>query len=360
MPEEADARVSAVLASGSLAHGQHVREFEHGLAQFLGAPNLVSAGDVSTALAMTLYEFGVGPGSEVVTSPLACLSTTMPIRQLFARARWCDIDPDTGSMCALDLERVINHHTRAILVYHWAGNPAELAPIYEIARRFELPVIEDCGEALGATVGGQWLGAHPADAAVFSFYPNRHLTTGEGAAISFAREPDAIRARRLRRYSIDQSSFRDEDGEISPDCDIPELGFNTYLSNVSAAIGVAQLPYLRRVISRHCAYGVFFVEALAGVSGVTLLRRARESRSAYWVYTLRAERADDLMRKLRCAGISSSRVHFRNDRYSAFDRFGDPLPGIEAFARTAISIPCGWWVTDEMREEIRDRIVEGW
>ena len=250
--------------------------------------------------------------------------------------------------------------TRAVLVYHWAGNPVDVSPIYDFARRHGLAVIEDCGEALGATLCGRRLGSAPADAAVFSFYPNRQITTGEGAAITFARAADADRARWMKRYSIHQPSFRDSEGEISRSCDIPEIGFNSYLTHLAAAIGVSQLPALGGIVQRHQANGQYFDGALAGISGIRVLERPPESLSAYWVYTLRADRPDALRRKLRSAGIGCSRVHLRNDLYSVFGASPEPLPGVDQFDEENLSLPCGWWVTDEERDEIVTCVREGW
>jgi dTDP-4-amino-4,6-dideoxygalactose transaminase len=352
--------VQEVLYSGQLAHGPRVDEFERGLAAYLGAPHLISAGDVSSALAIALYHYGVRPGSEVIASPMACLATNMPISQLFARAVWCDIDPTSGSISPTDIERKITADTRAILVYHWAGNPVDVAPIYEIGRRHRIAIIEDCGEALGAEMDGVRLGGRPADAAVFSFYPNRHITTGEGAAISFARAADADRARWLRRYSIHQPSFRRQDGEISRTCDIPDRGFNSYLTQIAAAIGLTQLPALPDIVDRHQANGAFYDAQFSGIPGIRVLSRPPKSKSAYWVYTLLAERSDALLAKLHNAGIGASRVHLRNDLYSIFGAPSDPLPGVDLFDRDNLSIPSGWWLTDEERGAVVDCVRSGW
>jgi perosamine synthetase len=360
MPEAAGALVQQVLYSGALAGGPLVGEFERGLAAYLGAPEVVSVGDVSTGLAIALYQHGVGPGAEVLASPMACLATNMPVSQLFARTVWCDVDPSTGALDPADVERKITAATRAILVYHWAGNPVDVAPLYAVARRHGLAVVEDCGEALGAEADGRRVGSTPADAAVFSFYPNRHITTGEGAALVFARPEDADRARWLKRYSIHQPSFRDADGEISRASDIPELGFNSYLTHLAAAIGVAQLAALPGIVERHQRNGEFYDRELAGVPGVRLIRRPVGSRSAYWVYTLLADRSEALLAKLRSRGIGCSRVHLRNDLYSVFGAAPGPLPGVDEFDRTNLSIPSGWWVTEDERIEIARCIREGW
>jgi dTDP-4-amino-4,6-dideoxygalactose transaminase len=359
MPSDAAAAVSEVLFSGSLAAGPKVREFESGLSSFIGNPWVLATGDISATLTLALFMAGVRPGDTVVTSPLACLATTSPIRNLFANVRWCDIDITTGNIDPSEIARR-GLGAKAVLAYHWAGNPIDTADLYSKSRAIGLPVVEDAGEAFGAKTAEGMVGATGGDYVVFSFGPVRHITTVEGAAIAFGSAGEYDRARRLRRYGIDQTTFRTGDGEINRASDIPVSGINTAMNDVAGAVGCAQLAHVDAVVGRHAANGEYYDSILSNCDGIRTFRRPDHSRSSYWVYTLLAERRDDLRAKLRERGIGASSVHLRNDIYSTFGASDVPLPNVDVFDATNLSIPAGWWVNDDDREEIVACLREGW
>lgn len=178
--------------------------------------------------------------------------------------------------------------------------------------------------------------------------------------MTYANPETAERTRWLKRYGIHQPSFRDEWGEINPASDVPTAGYNSYMTNVAAAIGLEQMKYLPGIVSQHQANGDYYTRALADVPGLTLLQRPPHARSAYWVYTVLAERRDELLRALRGRGVYASKVHLRNDGYSCFRESRRPLPGVEAFSARYLCIPCGWWITEADREYIAAAIRKGW
>ena len=360
MVERVGELVEAIFSSGQIAGGPSVEKFENLLRDYLGNPLVTTTGDISSSLAICLSMAGVGPGYDVVMSPLVCLATSCPVRNLFANIHWCDVDPETGNIDPYDISRRITPKTKAIVVYHWAGNPAEIDLICTIADSHHITVIEDAGEALGAEYKGRKIGATGSDYTVFSFYPNRHLTTIDGGAIACDREEDYEKVRWLKRYGIHLPSFRDSEGEINPTSDIPIEGWNSYMNHVAAAIGIAQMERFPGIITRYQENGFFYDEALASVPSLTLLKRPVHSRSAYWVYTFLAKDRDNLFRKLRQQGVHVSKVHLRNDLYSCFGIAKESLPGVDYFSAHCLSIPCGWWVTDEDREFIADVIWGGW
>lgn len=353
-------QIEKILSSGQIANGPSVARFENLLCNFLGNPWITTTGDISTSLTLCLFQAGVRPGDEVLMSPLVCLSTSCPVRNLFAAIRWCDVDPLTGNIDPVDLSKKITPRTKAIVVYHWAGNPAEIDAINAVARERNLSVIEDAGEALGAEYHGKKIGATGSDYTVFSFYPNRHLTTIDGGAIACAREEGYEKIRWLKRYGIHQPSFRDALGEINPASNIATAGYNSYLNQIAATIGIAQMSHVASIVARHQANGEFYDQALQNMPGITVLKRIPDTRSAYWVYTFLADRRDGLLRFLRSKGIYASKVHFRNDKYSCFGAATPELPGVDEFEQHCLSIPCGWWVTDDTRQYIVDTVRRGW
>jgi dTDP-4-amino-4,6-dideoxygalactose transaminase len=360
MAESAHAALKPVLESGRLATGQRVAAFESQLAAWLGAPDAVALGDASGALTLALYMSGVRPGDEVITSPLACSATLMPIANLFARPVWCDIDPHTGMPDAGNIAGLITEKTRAILLYHWSGDVADVGGILALARQRGIRVVEDASEALGAEWNGSRLGGE-ADFSVYSFYATKHITTGgEGAALLTSDPQLAKTARHLRRYGINPAKFRLPNGDLDPAFDIPLAGFNFPMNEIAAAIGLEQLLHADEIVARHRANGWYYDTALQGIPGLHLLKRREDSVSGFWTYALCAERRDDLIRKLLSHGIGAQRLHMRNDGYTCFEGGARQLPGVATFDAENLSIPCGWWVNDEERELVAACIRNGW
>lgn len=359
MAESAHAALKPVLESGQLAAGRQVAAFESRLAAWLGAREAVALGDASGALTLALYLSGVRPGDEVIASPLACAATLMPIANLFARPVWCDVDPHSGMPNPGHIAAVMTDKTRAILLYHWSGDVADVGGIKTLARQRGVKLVEDATEALGAEWNGHRLGGE-ADFTVYSFYATKHLTTGEGAAL-LAADPQTLQvARHLRRFGIDPAQLRLSNGDLNPAFDIPLAGFNFIMNEMAATLGLEQLPHADAIVARHRANGQYYEAALAGIPGLHLLQRRKDSVSGFWTYALCAERRDDLIRKLHACGIGAQRLHLRNDGYSCFGGVARQLPGMAAFDTQNLSIPCGWWVGDEERELVVECIRAGW
>lgn len=362
LPAQTHATVKSTLDSAQLGQGRQVAEFESRLGRWLGTSKLCSLSDFSGAITLALYAAGVRPGDEVILSPLTCLATSMPVCNLFAKPVWCDVDPATGIMDASRVEALITEKTRAILVYHWSGDVADLGALRDIARRAGIALIEDASEAFGAEQGGVKLGSGTANFTVFSFGPVRHLTCAEGAAITTDNQDSIESLGKLRRYGIDKATFRLDNGDLNPASDIPVAGFNFPMNNLSAAIGIAQFQGLDANLQKHRENGACYQDKLADVPGITLLSRRSDSMSSYWTYSMRAERRDDLIQKLIAHGIGSQRLHLRNDDYSCFSasKKTEPMPGVDTFDKENISIPCGWWVGEAEREIIISCIRGGW
>lgn len=359
MAESAHAALKPVLESGRLATGQQVAALESRLAAWLDTLDAVALSDASGALTLALYSAGVRPEDEVIASPLACSATVSPIANLFARPVWCDIDPLTGMPDADNIAGLITEKTRAILLYLWSGDVANVGGIMALARQRGVKVVVDASEALGAEWHGHRLGAE-ADFTVYSFYATKHINTGEGATLIAADPQMAKSARHLRRFGIDPTKLRLPNGDLNPAFDIPLAGFNFPMNEIAATLGLEQLRHADSIVARHRANGQYYDAALNGIPGLRLLRRRKESVSGFWTYALLAERRDDLIRKLLSHGIGAQRLHLRNDDYSCFDSGTRDLPGVAEFDATNLSIPCGWWVGDEERDLITECIRAGW
>ena len=352
LPPEVGAAMQSAIAGGQINNGPKVVEFEQALRRLIGNPLLTSTANVSATIEMCLRMVGAGPGTEVIASPMSCVASTMPVVMAGAAMRWCDIDPATGNICPESAHKRITSKTRAILVNHWVGHPTDLEPLAALCREHGLALIDDASEALGATYREKRLGSTGSDYTVFCFNPIRHLNCGEGSAVAFASEALLHRAEKLKRFGIDQATFRDKLGEIRADSDIPEASDHNFMSQIHAAFGLAQWPYLDLLLNRPKENGKFFLEALRGLSGFRPLSCPPDSEPAYWVFPLRAQRRDEMLPWLRDQGIHASKGHIRNDTYSCYGRPREALPGVDEFEREQINLPCGWWVGPEERQHI--------
>lgn len=356
---EAAATLAAAL-DGPLASGPDIGRFEAALSAWLGGPAVVATSDRAGALTLALRRCGVGPGTEVLLSPLCCLATTMPIAALHAQPVWCDVDPATGMLDPAEIARRRTGRTRAVVHYHWGGDVGPVTALQDAARAAGLPLIEDAAAAFGARHGARAIGHAGSDFTVLSFYAVNPLNTIEGGALCCLREEDAIEARWLRRFGIHQPSFRTAAGDLNPASDIPVTGYSCAMTNVTARLGLCQLAAVDEVLARHRANGLLLDAALADIPDLTRLRRAPDEASAFWVYAVRARRRAALLDRLHAAGIGAQRLHVRNDRYSCFGPAPWPLPGVDAFDEDNLALPCGWWVGEEEVERILTCVRRGW
>jgi dTDP-4-amino-4,6-dideoxygalactose transaminase len=360
MPETVPAALQTVLFSGYLADGKQVHDFEDKLRNFVGNPNVTTVSDISGALTLSLYMAGVRPGDEVIASPLSCTASTMPIANLFAKVVWCDVDPLSGMINANLLPDLITSNTKAVLYFHWSGNVANIELINSVSHQYGLKTIEDASEGFGAEFKGKRLGNTGADFSIYSFQAIRHITTGEGGAIFFSNPDDAEKGKWLKRYGIYRPKYRLPNGSINEALDIPLAGYNFYMTNIAATIGMEQFNHVDMLVGRHRENGSYYEGTLNNIPGITTQYQIPETISAYWTYSFLVEQRESLIKKLQSYGIGCQPLHVRNDAYSCFNTPACNLPGVDYFNKHTLSIPSGWWVSPEEREFIVSCIKSGW
>jgi perosamine synthetase len=343
--ELTDSLALEVLNSGQIASGAFVTKFANDFGQLVEQKYVVAVNDMSNAIQIALRLSDVLPGDEVLTTSYACMSTNAPIATSGAKPVWVDVDPMNGLMDPNAMERAITPHTKAVIVYHVAGYPAPIARIAQICKMHKLKLIEDCDNALLATVNGQQVGTF-GDFAIYSFYPNRQINATEGGALCCRLAEDAERAIRLRRYGIDLKQFRDASGEINAQCDIPEIGWAATLNNLCSAIGYAQLPGVSDRVKRARQVAAIYDEQILTLDGVESVEPLADSTPSYWAYLVRIRNRDLVLAKLKESGIQVSKLHYRNDLYSGFKVEPVVLPHTERFTEHVMALPCGWWMTD--------------
>jgi len=348
MPESVIDRLREVLLSGYIGEGPRVAEFERQLARWFGSPNVLALNNGTAAIQLALRLAGVGPGDEVISSPVTCVATNEPILACGARVVWADIDPATGNIDPADIARRINAKTKAIMVVHWGGYPCDLDEINELAAERGLKVIEDACHAFGAEYHGRPVGSH-SDFACFSFQAIKELTTVDGGALVCRTEEDCERGRLLRWYGIDR---RQERKDFRCEQDIAEWGYKFHMNDVAAVIGLEQLRYVGENLSRTRANARRYREALRGMNHVRLLESRADRLSSYWLFTIRVRDRERFAAAMKEARITVSQVHARNDTHTAFRPFASQLPGVDEFTGEHICIPVGWWLSEREVEHI--------
>ena len=344
--------IEGVFASGFINEGEQVLELEKGLSRTLEVKNLTLVNSCTSALTIALRIIGVGKGDEVITTAMTCVATNIVILNTGAKIIWADIDIDTGMISASDVEKKITPKTKAIMVVNWAGTPCDLESFERISKEYEIPVVQDAAHAFGALYKNRPI-ADFTDFTCFSFQAIKHFTTGDGGAIVCKKDADATLARKLKWFGYDRDSVKDSKGEWKGqkwDADIKpeEAGYKFNMNNMSAAVGLANLPNVQSVLDKHRNNAKIIREIIKDHKRVVLLDSNESNTSSYWVYTLRLRvnegERDQVMSNLNSNGIGAGLVHLPNYVYSAFKEFQSDLPNNNLFAKTQISLPCGWWL----------------
>jgi len=332
-----------LLYSGYIAEGPKVKEFEETFSNFIRIPSY-AVSSCTAALHLALILSGVGPGDEVVSTPMTAEPTNVAIHMAGARVRWADVDPTTGNVTPQSVDEAVTENTKAILVVHYGGIPVQ--KIYDST----LPgvfVIEDCAHALGSE-GIGW-----GDIQSWSFQAIKHFTTGgEGGMLSNRMVLDESQIRSLRWFGIDREKSRTT-------VDVKEHGWKYNMTDVQATFGLAAMRHLPQNIKRIKSNGWILEQALSRVPGLQVYQSGGHVPS-YLFYTVLAERRDDLAKKLTEAGIGCGQVHRRNDEHTVFAYAKRELPGLDEYWKHMLHIPCGWWLGEQDLDYIERTIKSGW
>lgn len=362
--DEDIAAVVAALRSDHLAHGPRVAEFERAFADKVGAGEAVACSSGTAALHLALAGLDVGSGDLCIVPAITFLATATAARFCGAEVVFADVDPETGLMTPETLDEAIRRASdqrgrlRAVLPVHLAGRLCRLATLAEIARAAGAAVVEDACHAVGGRdAAGAPVGACAhSDAATFSFHPVKTLAAGEGGMVALNGAGRAERLRRLRNHGVTRDpalmseamSF-DADGALNPwSYEQRELGFNSRMNELEAALGLSQLKKLDRFVARRAALAARYDRAFAPLAPlVRPTPRAPGDRPGLHLYTVLIDfeaagiQRAALMRRLQGAGIATQVHYIPLYRQPYFrDRYGPQrLPGAETYYARALALP---------------------
>jgi perosamine synthetase len=356
MSEDAIEAACDVLRSGFIGQGPRVETFEQDLAPWFSGGHILTLNSGTAALHLALRMAGVGHGDEVISTPMTCMATNVPIMANGATIVWADIDPSTGNLDPASVESKITPKTKAIVCVDWGGYPCDIDALQAIATRHGIKLIEDAAHAMGAEYKGKRVGGL-ADFTCFSLQAIKHMTTVDGGLLVCKSEEDYRRGKLLRWYGIDRegprTDFRCEE-------DVLEYGYKFHMNDVTAAMGSAQLAHLPKILAGHQANGAYLNQHLAPLAskGLQLPAYKAENKSVYWLYTIQVPDRLPFMRAMADKNITVSQVHARNDNHSVFKAFKTSLPGVDKFSTHQVSIPVGWWLSPMDLEHMVESITE--
>lgn len=341
-------------ADGRLMIGQGpvVDRFEAQFRRYVEAPrDVLTTNSCTSALDLALHLAGVGAGDEVITTPQTCTATTGVIVNRGAVPVWADVDPLTGLIDPASVARLVTPKTRAVMAVDWAGRPCDCTALRTAAGG--LPVIQDAAHR-----GPTPLGDNYGDYVAWSFQAIKFLSTPDGGALLCPYDLTTERARLLRWFGLDRRSSAD----FRCAQDITEAGFKYHMNDVTAAIALANLPAARMAVRTQRARAERYCRVFRSLDAAIDVPSYYET-CDYWLFTILVDDRDGFEAHLRARGVATSQVHARNDGHTAFRLANGratarvDLPGLDAFAARQVSIPVGWWMTEQDEATVIDAVV---
>ena len=337
------------------SEGPFVKEFENRMSKSAGRKYGVAVANGTAALEVAAMAVGIGEGDEVIMPTFTIISCAMAVTKLGGIPVLVDSDIHTWNMNVEEIERKITKRTKAIMMVHLYGLPADVDKIMELAKKYDLKVIEDAAEMHGQTYQGRPCGSF-GDISVFSFYPNKHITPGEGGMVVTDSEELAERCRSLRNLCF-RKDVRYVHDEISD---------NYRFTNLQAAVGLAQIERLEEFVERKRNMGRFYTERLQDLPGIILpLEKTDSAENIYWVYGIVLERESEvsnqeIQKMLAEEGIGSRTFFWCMHEQPVYQRqglfAGERYEGAEYLARKGFYIPSGLALTKEQMEEVADKV----
>lgn len=352
------------LRSGWIGSGPKVQRFERMLEDYIGVEHIRCVSSCTAGLMLSLRCLGIGPGDEVIVPSMTFVSTANAVEQVGARTVLIDSDPHTGLIDLGAVERAINETTKALMVVHLAGRPADIDRVNEIRDRHSIHVIEDAAHALGAQWNGRRIGAH-GNLTCFSFYATKNITTAEGGAVATSDPAVAGEIERLALHGLSLGAWQRFSDARFRHYLVEEPGFKFNLTDLHAAIGLHQLPRLEGWIERRAELWARYDALLADMPLLTPSPWPANIRHAHHLYSVllrddasisRDELLDRLIERRIGTGVHYMAIHkhpYYRDRYGIS---GSDLPVANDISKRTVSLPLSPKVTDVDQDDVVDAL----
>jgi perosamine synthetase len=349
--------VLEVLNTSWLSLGPKLKEFEERVAEYVGAKRAIAVSNGTCALHLIIKALNLGKRDEVITTPFSFVSSSNCILYEGAKPVFVDIDPQTLCIDAEKIEKAITRKTKAILAVDVFGHPADWQKIKRIAKKHKLYLIGDSAESLGSKYKNKKCGTF-ADASIFSFYPNKQITTGEGGMVITNNPKIAEICESLRNQG--RAPMKKEWNWLSH----PRIGYNYRISDINCALGIAQLKRIEKIISKRRKIANLYNQKLKNISGIEIPYIASNIEMSWFVYVIRLKenykkiKRDDILLSLRKKGIGCSNyfspIHLQPPYKKIFGYKVGDFPICENISQRTIALP----FYNNLKEEEMDYIVK--
>ncbi len=350
--------VAEVFESAWLGQGSKVQEFEQELRKMLGGRDVVAVGSGTAALHLALDALALQPGDEVIVPSLTFCATVQAITSAGATPVFCEIEPDTLNIDITDAASRITPRTKVIMPVHYCGNACDLDALHELAARHELLVVEDAAHAFGSSYRGRPIGSF-GDIACFSFDPIKNITCGEGGAIVLSNDARTELLRRKRSLGMSRDRWQVSADDRPWSYQVSVQGYRYHMSNISAAIGLAQLPRLPWFRKRKLELVRRYNEHFSSLAGLRLLHWRLDDCSPF-TYMLRVTggQRDSLHKFLAARNIDSGVNYVPNHLQPYFAKPGVELPVTERVYEEILNLPLYTEMTDSDLERVTTAVSE--
>jgi len=337
--DEELAAVGKVFDSAWLGMGSTTKEFEDRIRTLVGARHVIAVNTGTSALHLALDAIGLEPGAEVIVPSLTFAASVQAILACGGRPVFCDVCADTLNMDVADAARRVTPRTRAIMPVHYGGLACDMDAVMALAREHHLMVVEDAAHAFGSTYKGRAIGTI-GDVTCFSFDPIKNITCGEGGAVVTDNDDIARRALPKRILGIDNDTWSRYRNERTWFYEVVTPGYRYHLSNINAAIGLAQLDRMEAFRSFKRDVVRRYDEAFGGIGGIALVQRnLDETFPFFYVVRILNGRRDALMTQLKGNGIGTGVHYIPNHLQPLFAKYSTALPVTERMYEEIISLP---------------------
>lgn len=356
--EEEAAAAAEAIASGWVAQGPRVRDLEEAFAKRVGAADAIAVSSGTAALHIALLLAGVGPGDDVVVPSLSFIATANAVRYTGATPVFADVDPATQNLTAATIQERLTGRTRAVVLVHQAGVPADVDAVHELLDPLGIAVVEDAACAAGATYRDEPIGGH-SSWVTFSFHPRKLLTTGEGGMVVVADPDEAARGRRLREHGMSVGAADRAAADRVIVESYLETGFNYRMTDIQAAVGLVQLDRLGGIVARRRRRAARYQQLLAGIDGLRTVAdppHGTTNFQSFWAVLPEDSPATqtEVLERLLREGISARRGIMAAHLEPAYaEHQHGPLPVTEALSERSLILP----LHDELDDAGQDRVV---
>ena len=353
--DEAQASYDTIL-SGWITQGPRVAEFEEKFATYTGAKYAVAVSNCTTGLHLAMIVSGIGPGDEVICPSMSYIATANSITYVGATPVFAEVNPETYNLDPIDTEKRITSATKAILLVHQIGMPADIDAFKKLADKYKLLLIEDAACAAGSAYKGNKIGFH-SDLVCFSFHPRKVISTGDGGMITTNNEAYYQRMKLLRQHGMSVNDrVRHESTKVIFE-DHVEIGYNYRMTDIQAAVGIKQLEKLDWIVEERRKIALKYDKEFANIDCIRLPIEEDGYFSNYQSYSIYLKEnapisRNDLMQKMLDAGVATRRGVMTTHRETAYKHLNLSLPFSENATDQSIIIPLYVPMSDGQIEEV--------